>query len=204
MENLNRPGRPQDKSLDKKITEAAWHLLSDRPLAKLTINEIATQAETSRPAIYRRWNSVEEIVIDAFLEIVKDDVPQAVATDPADALREYIPSLVRFLGSRVGQVMAEILGRAQSDPLLMEKFREGFLLPRRRHGREMVLRGQSEGVFRKELDCEMVIDLYAGPIYFRAFARHAPLDEKFARELAEQVISAIQTNPIKTSAAEEK
>ena len=53
-----------DDDLDGRIMEAAWHLLADKSLASLTIREIAECAGTSRPAIYRRWNSVEEVAID--------------------------------------------------------------------------------------------------------------------------------------------
>ncbi len=197
MQKNQRPrGRPKDDHLDRQITDAAWRLLADRPLAALTINEIAACAGTSRPAVYRRWNSVEEIVIDAFLTAVEDEVPTPREEHSPDALREYIASLTRFLSSRVGRVTAEILGRAQSDPALMERFHDGFLRRRRAHGRSLVEQGQRAGYFRTDFDSELIIDLYAGPIYFRAFSRHAPLDEEFARDLAEIVLSAISTDPV--------
>lgn len=188
-------GRPMDDDLDGRIMEAAWHLLADKSLASLTIREIAECAGTSRPAIYRRWNSVEEVAIDAFLEQVGVAVLANAALSPPAALREYIGSLGRFIGGRVGRVIAEILGRAQSEPALMQRFHSGYLLPRRDNGRSIVLRGQKEGYFRADLDCDMIIDLYAGPIYFRAFAKHAPLDEDFTRALADLVLNTINPQP---------
>lgn len=187
------PGRQMDDELGHRITDAAWRMLAEKPLAALTIIEIAESAGTSRPAIYRRWHSVEEIVIDAFLHHVEGAVQTDDALAPPDALRNYIVSLGRFLGGRVGRVIAEILGRAQSDPGLMERFHAGFLRRRRDSGRSLIARGQQEGHFRADLDSELIIDLYAGPIYFRAFARHAPLDETFTRSLADQVLLAIGT-----------
>lgn len=184
-----------DDDLDGRITEAAWKLLADKPLASLTIREIAEAAGTSRPAIYRRWNSVEEVAIDAFLEQVEGAVLAVPELSPPDALREYIQSLGRFLGGRVGRVIAEILGRAQSEPALMQRFHSGYLLPRRENGRSLVIRGQKAGYFRADLDSDTIIDLYAGPIYFRAFAKHAPLDEAFTRALAELVLTTITTRP---------
>jgi hypothetical protein len=56
----------------------------------------------------------------------------------------------------------------------------------------LVERGQAEGVFRADLDSDLIIDLYAGPIYFRAFTRHAPLDAEFAGSLADGVLAAIR------------
>lgn len=171
--------------------DVAWELLGSKPLADLTINEIAFKAGTTRPAIYRRWSSVEEIVIDAFLRAVQTNVPAPGNAEPPEQLHEYIRLLCKFINSRVGRVIAEILGRAQSDDALMTKFHEGFLLPRRDHGREIVRAGQNSGQFRKDLDTDLIIDLYAGPIYFRAFARYAAMDEAFAQVLADQVLQMV-------------
>jgi len=37
----------------------------------------------------------------------------------------------------------------------------------------------------------MLIDIYAGPIYFRAFSQHAPMDEKFVKCLADHALETI-------------
>lgn len=184
-------GRPLDNELGRRITDTAWKLLADRSLASLTISEIAECAGTSRPTIYRRWNTVEEIVIDAFLNVVEEAVLADAASSAPDALHAYILSLGQFLGGRVGSVMAEILGRAQNDPDLMERFHAEFLRKRRDNGRELVRRGQREGHFRADLDSDLIIDLYAGPLYFRAFAKHAPINDDFTHQLAELVLAAI-------------
>jgi AcrR family transcriptional regulator len=186
-------GRQLDEEIGHRVTAAAWRLLADKSLAALTIMEIADLAGTSRPAIYRRWHSVDEIAIDAVLDQVTEIVRADDTLSPPDALRTYIVSLGRFLSGRVGRAIAEILGRAQSDPDLMERFHAGFLRRRRDNARSLIERGQREGYFRADLDSELIIDLYAGPIYFRAFARHAPLDEAFTRSLAEQVLLTIGT-----------
>lgn len=187
----NMGGRKMDDGIGRRVTDATWELLEEKPLSSLTISEIADRAATSRPAIYRRWDSVEQIVIDAFLA----EVEGAVLADPTryapDALRDYITQLGRFLGGRVGRIMAEILGRAQNDPKLMERFHADFLRQRRDYGRALIQRGQEEGHFRADLDSDLIIDLYAGPLYFRAFARHAPITDAFTKELADLVLVAL-------------
>lgn len=187
----NAAGRKLDDGLGRRITDATWQLLAEKSLASLTISEIAERAETSRPAIYRRWDSVEEIVIDAFLNEVEGAVMADATRHAPDALRDYITALGRFLGGRVGRIMAEILGRAQNDAALMERFHADFLRQRRNYGRALIRRGQKEGHFRADLDSDLIIDLYAGPLYFRAFARHAPIDDAFTGVLAETVLIAI-------------
>lgn len=193
METDRKPrGRPMDEELGARVLSATWALLAEKSLSELTLNEIASAAGTSRPALYRRWNSVEAIVIDAFLAMVEDEVPTPGIAEPALALQEYIVSLARFLQGRVGRVIAELLGRAQNDDALMAAFHQGFLVPRRNHARELIERGQVAGVFRSDLDLDLIIDLYAGPIYFRAFAKHAPLDRDFADGLARLVTDTLR------------
>jgi len=181
-----------DEELGARVLSATWALLAEKSLSELTLNEIAGAAGTSRPALYRRWNSVEAIVIDAFLAMVEDEVPTPGIAEPTRALQEYIVSLARFLQGRVGRVIAELLGRAQNDGALMAAFHQGFLVPRRIHARELIERGQVAGVFRRDLDLDLIIDLYAGPIYFRAFSKHAPLDRDFADRLARLVVDTLR------------
>ncbi|RXJ72761.1 hypothetical protein CS022_14090 [Veronia nyctiphanis] len=188
----SQTGRPRNDELNTQIKQAAWELLAQRPLAELTINEIAARAETTRPAVYRRWSRVEDIVIDAFLDAVSESVPSPKASEPSEQLHEYILLLCNFVNSWAGRVIAEILGRAQSDPQLMTKFQEVFLMPRRGHASEIIKRGQDSGCFRTDLEMDFIIDLYAGPIYFRAFSHHAELDQSFAEQLADVVLKTLR------------
>lgn len=184
-----------DDNLGRRITDAAWELLADESLATLTISQIAERAGTSRPAIYRRWKSVDEIVIEAFLREVEGAVLADQSQPAPVALREYVVSLGRFLNGRAGRVVAEILGRGQTDPELMARFQADFLEPRRNNGRALIRRGQMAGDFRSDLDSDLIIDLYAGPLYLRAFAKHATIDDEFARQLVDRVLTAIGTVP---------
>ena len=167
-------------------------MLETMSLHDIAITDVAGATGISRPAIYRRWASVEEIVLDAFLHETQDAVPMPEGPDVAEVLRLYILSLVRFIDGRVGRTIAELLGMAQSNPQVFDAFHARFLTERRDHGRQIILRGQRDGVFRDDLDSELVIDLYAGPIYFRAFSRHGPLDDAFAQGLADRVLAAIR------------
>lgn len=185
-------GRPMDAALDRQITDAAWDLVRDSSLSAVTIQQIAKRAGVSRPAIYRRWGSAPEIVIAAFLQVVEDAVPMPVDNDPARALRAYIASLVGFLSGPVGRIIAELLGRAQGDAHLLAEFHDKFLTLRRAHGRALIESGQRSGHFRRDLATDAIIDLYAGPIYFRAFSRHGPLDRAFADDLATLVLAALR------------
>lgn len=187
-----RAGRQMDQELTQRVIAAVTDLLAEKSLAELTMNDIAVKADTSRPAIYRRWGSIEEIALAALLEMAEEQAPTPKTGNPPDQLRDYILTLAQFVGGKPGEIIAEILGRAQGNPDLMELLRIAYLAPRRTHVEQIIRRGQEAGCFRRDLKVDTILDLYAGPIYFRAFTRHSRFDDEFARDLADKVLTAIR------------
>lgn len=53
---------PEWGKTDSRVLDAAERLIISRGLDGLTITSIATEAEVSRPTVYRRWPSVDEIL----------------------------------------------------------------------------------------------------------------------------------------------
>lgn len=188
------PGRPRDSSLDEKTIEAAWELLGQKPLSKISIQEIADRAGTTRPAIYRRWESINGIVVDAFLQSVSDRVTLPDLPDPRDQFRVYLGKIAAFLSSRQGKAIIELLAPMRHNELLLQKMLREFLRPRRANGFTIIERGQALGIFRTDIPRDTIIDLYSGPIYYRVFSQHAEIDEEFTQGIADMVLRAISVD----------
>src|SRR6201990_3594475 len=61
-----RPGgRPRDAALDEAIIQATRDRLVRDGYLRMTIGDIVADAKVSRPALYRRWSSKFDIVVDA-------------------------------------------------------------------------------------------------------------------------------------------
>lgn len=58
-------GRPIDPSKNSLILKTTINLLVDIGFLNLTMEKIAKEARVSKAAIYRRWNSKEELVLEA-------------------------------------------------------------------------------------------------------------------------------------------
>ncbi|MBL0886973.1 TetR/AcrR family transcriptional regulator [Myceligenerans indicum] len=57
------PGRdPSSDTIGLRLLEAAAHLVATRGLKGLTIAELAREAEVSRPTVYRRFQSSDDVV----------------------------------------------------------------------------------------------------------------------------------------------
>jgi AcrR family transcriptional regulator len=63
-----RLGRPRDGALDKKVIDAAIHCYAERGWSGFNFEAVSVKASVGRRALYLRWSSREELLIDAFRE----------------------------------------------------------------------------------------------------------------------------------------
>lgn len=185
------PGRPMCPELHRSVLDATNRLLETKAVGELSINGIAKEAGVSRPAIYRRWSNVREIALEAFLASTDQQVPASRADTASDKLRAQIRAIVRFMRGRGGRIVAELIGEGQSDTDALALFRDQFLQRRRDAGRAVIKDGIAAGEFDPDIDIELAIDLYAGPIYFRLLAGHQRLTDAFAKQLADRVLRSL-------------
>src|ERR1700739_3825205 len=58
-------GRPRDSALDEAIILATRERLIKDGYSRMTIGDIAADANVTRPTLYRRWKDKLELVVDA-------------------------------------------------------------------------------------------------------------------------------------------
>ena len=105
--------------------------------------------------------------------------------------------LIRIFRSPRGKIVAALLAGGQSDPELIEAFRERFLWPRRRQAYKTLQRGVDRGELPGNTDLDLTLDSLYGPIYMRFLIRHDELREEFADQICGIVLHA--ANGLQTS-----
>ncbi len=70
----SKAGRPRDARLDAAILQATVELLEERGYFDVSLAAIADRAGTTTPAIYRRWSSKADLVVQAVFRTEGDDV----------------------------------------------------------------------------------------------------------------------------------
>jgi hypothetical protein len=100
--------------------------------------------------------------------------------------------LIRILRSKRGKVVAALIAGGQSDPELIEAFRERFLWPRRRQAYQTLQRGIGRGELPAASDLDLILDSLYGPIYLRFLIRHDKLNESFADEICALVLQGLK------------
>lgn len=89
-ESLTATGRPRDNRIDEAVLEAARALLAEVGYADLTLTAVAARAQTSVPALRRRWPSKAHLVHQA---VFPDDLA-VPPRDPDAGLADEVETVV--------------------------------------------------------------------------------------------------------------
>ena len=60
-----RVGRPRDPQIDSAVLDATLAVLDGSGYARLTVEEVARRAGTTKPAVYRRWPTRQLLALEA-------------------------------------------------------------------------------------------------------------------------------------------
>jgi AcrR family transcriptional regulator len=178
-----RPGRPRSEKTRLAILEAAADVMLESGFAATTMESIAARAGVSKVTIYKWWPSRGAVAIDAYFHRYRETINFSDTGDVAADLTGQILLVVKAFRGRAGEVMAELLGHAQSDPALAEMWRERWLQPRRDATIVVLRRGIDRGQIRSDVSLPVLMDELYGPLYYRLLVHHEPLSDAFAREL---------------------
>ena len=188
-----RAGRPRSAESRRAIIQSAMHILQNDGYAALNIEAIAAKAGVSKQTIYRWWPSAAFIVLEA---LTADMPPQeTIAPDTGSLkgdLQDLVRSTVRALAQRRGPVFKALIAEAQADPRFAEAFRTSLMAAHREVVRAVVARAQLRGEAPFDADADLAADLIYGPILYRLLNGHAALDETFAFDLIDAVMSALR------------
>jgi AcrR family transcriptional regulator len=188
-----RAGRPRSAESRRAIIQSAMHILQNDGYAALNIEAIAAKAGVSKQTIYRWWSSAAFIVLEALIA----DMPSQEGLVPDTGsirgdLQELVRPTVRALSQRRGAVYKALIAEAQADARFAEAFRAQLMSAHREVIRAVVARAQLRQEVPFEVDADLAADLVYGPILYRLLSGHATLDETFAFELIDAVVSALR------------
>lgn len=185
-------GRPRSEKTRLAILEAAADIMLESGFAATTIESIALRASVSKVTIYKWWPSRGAVAIDAYFHRYRETIAFSDTGDVAADLTGQILLMVRAFRGRAGEVMAELLGHAQSDAALASMWRDRWLQPRRDATTVVLRRGIDQGQIRGDVSLALLMDELYGPVYYRLLARHEPLNDAFAEELVANTLRGVR------------
>jgi AcrR family transcriptional regulator len=171
----------------QRVLRAALEVLDEDGLAGFTMEAIARRAGASKTTLYRRWPTVASLMIDAmdgaFQPLPTPDTG-SVHTDVTAVLTAFVTTLQHTPFPRL---LAAFIDAAERDPALATMHAD--LTRRRREPLRIVLtRARQGGQLPADLDPELVIDLLAGPLFYRRFVAHRPIPPELINDVVTHVL----------------
>jgi AcrR family transcriptional regulator len=190
------PGRPRSEESRQSILRSTLKFLKQNGgFAELSIEAIAADANVGKTTVYRWWPTKAALVADAFSASADGELRFPNTGSVQRDMSLQIRRLIRVFRSNRGKVVATLLAGGQSDPELIEAFRDRFLWPRRKQAYQTLQRGIDRGELRPNIDLDLVLDSLYGPIYMRFLIRHQKLEESFADQICGLVLEGLKRQP---------
>jgi AcrR family transcriptional regulator len=186
------PGRPRSEESRQSILRSTIKLLQQHGFPELSIEAIAADANVGKTTVYRWWPTKAALVADAFSASADKELSFPNTGSVYNDIRQQMGGLIRIFRSQRGKIVAALLAGGQSDPELLEAYRDRFLWPRRRQAYQTLQRGVDRGELPRGCDFDLILDSLYGPILMRFLIRHVKLEEKFADEVCGLVLEGLK------------
>jgi AcrR family transcriptional regulator len=189
------PGRPRSEESKQSILHSTLKLLKQNGgFADLSIEAIAADANVGKTTVYRWWPTKAALVADAFSTSSEEELQFPNTGSVQRDMSLQMKRLIRIFRSERGRVVAAMLAGGQSDPELIEAYRDRFLWPRRRQAYQTLQRGVDRGELPSGCDFDLILDSLYGPILMRFLIRHVKLEERFADEVCGLVLRKLKSD----------
>jgi AcrR family transcriptional regulator len=160
-------GRPRDDSVDVRVVDSTLEILNSDGFGGLSIEGIASRAGVSKATIYRRWDSKEELLVDAMATLVHEvEVPDS--GDIRADLITAVEGMHRFVcDTRAGEVFPWLVGEIATQSSIGKRYAMSVIGPRRSMIGSLISHAVERGELRPDLDVGLAVDMVTGPVIIR-------------------------------------
>lgn len=181
--------RPRDRSIDRAVVDACVKLLEEVGRHRLSREQIARRAGVSLPAVNRRFESVDDIL----LAVASTPIHEPHALAGAHSLRSFLTiSLTRtartFARAPFRRSASELLAAAAGDERIAKTL-ETTLADLRTEGLGWVEWARERGEVNPEVDGETLLDLASGAVYYRLLWRGEAISEDEVESLVDLILT---------------
>ncbi|MER7706871.1 TetR/AcrR family transcriptional regulator [Kitasatospora sp. NPDC097605] len=188
-EALVRPRR-RGKELEAAIFEAALDQLTSGGFARLTMEGVAGAARTGKAALYRRWASKVELVIDALDSTLPRPADTPALGSARAELHYLVESFASVARSRAGGAMSAVL--AELDHEQAELFKDfmtrRMLEPTKDVIMDILRRGAERGDVRPGAASPVVADVVPAMLLYRVKVCGREAGPEFVDQLVDEVL----------------
>ncbi|WP_446219590.1 TetR/AcrR family transcriptional regulator [Micromonospora sp. IBHARD004] len=175
------------------IRAAVMQELAEVGYGRLSIEAVARRAGVSKTAIYRRWRSKLDLVLDMVSAVAGRNLPLLDTGSLLGDLEILLHVMARALRHRMAsQIIPDLLAEAARNPQIAEKLQQALDDYQQAIGRILIGRAVERGELSADTDPRAAVDLIVGPVYWRLAIARAPLPIEEVPRMATAIVAALQ------------
>ncbi|XTZ18861.1 TetR/AcrR family transcriptional regulator [Micromonospora echinospora] len=175
------------------IRGAVMHELAAVGYSRMSIEAVARRAGVSKAAVYRRWNSK----LDLVLEIVAAVAGQRLLLPDTGGLRSDLEALFLIMSRALrhklaSQIIPDLLAEAARNPQIAQTLQDVLRVNQQAMSDVLIGRAVERGELPATAAAGGAVDLIVGPLYWRLAVARAPFHPAELPQLAAAVESALR------------
>jgi AcrR family transcriptional regulator len=182
--------RRRGERLERAIYDAVLHQLVTVGYPSLTMEGIAGCAQTGKAALYRRWGSKEDLVVEA----LENNLPSLAELPDHGSLRDDVLDVLRritaIMNSPAGCALRCLLTESDKEHPFVKLVHERLLLPRKRMFRALLERAVERGEARPGVlgAGSLAADVGPAMIAQRYMAEGSPVPDEYVVSVVDDVV----------------
>jgi AcrR family transcriptional regulator len=182
--------RRRGETLERAIYDAVLHQLITVGYPSLTMEGIAGCAQTGKAALYRRWDSKDDLVVDA----LENNLPSLAELPDHGNLRDDMLDVLRrltaIMNSPAGCALRCLMTESDKEHPFVKLVHERVLLPRKKVFHAVLERAVERGQARPEVLGVGALAAEVGPamIAQRYLAEGAPVPDDYVVSVVDDVV----------------
>lgn len=186
-------GRPRDPHLESRVYDAVIEVYWERGWSGFTLDAVAKRASVGRAALYRRWNSKDELLVDA----LEERSPLPVPIDLGSVRKDLVELSIQLLNGyreTAGLVSLRVALDARIHPDLLGKMIGTLNRSRLFAVRSIVRRAHERGELPRSVDTTRILELVAGAVLSHIIFSHRQEGEQSDasdREYSESLVDTV-------------
>ncbi|MEV4723299.1 TetR/AcrR family transcriptional regulator [Micromonospora humida] len=181
--------------ITRAIRRALMQELAAVGYGRLSIEAVARRAGVSKTAIYRRWNSKLDLVIETVVAAAGNKLP---ALDTG-SLRGDLTLLFQVIAHALShplasQIIPDLLAEAARNPTIDATLQQLLRAKQQEIGGRLIGLAVQRGELPADTDADAAVDLIVGPLYWRLAIARTPLTPSYLDLLVESVAAGLTAN----------
>jgi AcrR family transcriptional regulator len=174
------------------IRLAVMQELAEVGYGRLSIEAVARRAGVGKTAVYRRWSSK----LDMVLEMVSGVAGKSLPLPDTGTLRGDLEMLLRIVTRALqhplaSQIIPDLLAEAARNQQIAETLQSALRVNQRDIGALLIGRAVDRGELPPGADPDAAVDLIVGPVYWRLAIARTPMPKKYLAQMAGAMAAAL-------------